>query len=345
MQHVLQMRAATTTASFSVPTTATSVSAPTLVEFIETSFNPHHIARKRPAGRAHYQAMLKHILKPETVDRLFPPGTSKTRMTSKTHMKSAGNWPYLDDVRLCDLNADHVRHLMSSAQALGYSPQTVSHIRGVINAIISHARKKHVLSGDNPVSQVDLPVMIRKKSYDLTILQAKELLKLMRYPEREITLLTITTGMNIGEICALRWKHVNLSQFAVRFNGKLIPPRSVMIAKEHNIEETERKYARATKSIALPEPLLHALTVLKRWRNVSDSNSFVLATDDGKPLCPANVRASRLKPIGETLGMPRLSWRIIRRAHDTSLTELKNQLACELVMSASSLAWDRQLSY
>jgi len=221
---------------------------------------------------------------------------------------------------------------MSSAQALGYSPQTVKHIRGVINAVISYARKKHVLSGDNPLSQVELPPMIRKKSYDLTILQAKELLNLMRYPEREITLLMITTGMNIGEICALRWKHVNLSQAAVLFNGKFIPPKSVMI------------YGRATKSIALPEPILHALTVLKRRRNVSDSNSFVLANHDGKPLCPANVRESRLKPIGETLGMYRLSWRIIRRAHDTSLTELKNQLAGELVMSAASLAWDRQLS-
>jgi len=203
----------------------------------------------------------------------------------------------------------------------------------VLNAIICLARKEHVLSGDNPVSLVELPPMVRKKSYDLTIHQAKSLLHLMRYPEREITLVAITTGMSVGEICALRWKHVNLSQYAVHCHGRLIPPTSVMIAKEQDIEKTEPKRGRTAKSITLPEPLLHALTTLKKPRNNFDPNGFVFQSRNGKALSPNKLRVLRLKPIGETLGMPWITWRIIRRAHESSLAELRTRLAGELVMT------------
>ena len=39
----------------------------------------------------------------------------------------------------------------------------------------------------------------------------KAVLERMRYPEKEMTLLAIVTGMNVAEICGLQWKHVNLS--------------------------------------------------------------------------------------------------------------------------------------
>jgi hypothetical protein len=41
--------------------------------FIETKFIPDHVEHKSFAGRTHYQAILKHILKPETVERMFTP--------------------------------------------------------------------------------------------------------------------------------------------------------------------------------------------------------------------------------------------------------------------------------
>jgi hypothetical protein len=44
-----------------------------MVLFIETKFIPDHVEHKSFAGRTHYQAILKHILKPETVERMFTP--------------------------------------------------------------------------------------------------------------------------------------------------------------------------------------------------------------------------------------------------------------------------------
>ena len=130
----------------------------TFPEFVKTRFIPEHVTSKGPAGRTHYRAILKHILKPETVDALFDAGAETTtrRLTAIT------GWPYLDDVRLCDLNPDHVRSIVSAALDIGYSVETVKHIRNVIGTIIAHATNCRCFSGDNPAFQVPLPKMIRK---------------------------------------------------------------------------------------------------------------------------------------------------------------------------------------
>jgi hypothetical protein len=54
----------------------------TVATYVESRFIPQHVMRKAPAGRIHYHAILKHILNPETVDRIFSnnmPGTKGDR--------------------------------------------------------------------------------------------------------------------------------------------------------------------------------------------------------------------------------------------------------------------------
>lgn len=300
-----------------------------LAEFIEKKFIPHHVELKSLAGRTHYQAILKHILKPETVERLFTPYAR----AAKARLKAAPDCPYLDDIRLCDLNADHVRQLTSSASAQGYSHQTVKHIRSVMSAIVSHARREHMFSGDNPISEVELPPMPHKESHNLTIVEAKTILGMMKYPEREIALITITIGLSISEICALQWKHVNLTGSTVYADGKLIPPRSILVSRQWNAMGVVEASSNRVRQVAVPEPLIQALIRLRHRHAIADPNSFVIATRDGNPVRPSSVGTLRLKPIGRELEMPWLSWQVLKRAHDALLSELRVQLSDDLVLS------------
>src|SRR5579863_1705577 len=196
-------------------------------EYVEQRFIPNHVSFKADAGRIHYQAILKHVLTPEAVERMFAPycGMSRSRL------KTLPDWPYLDHVRLCDLKADQVRHLTVSASAHGYSPQTIKHIRNVVGKVISHARKEGFFSRENPVSEIKLPVIQQRKVHKLTMAEAKAVLRVMQYPEREIALITITTGLGVSEICALRWKDVNLADTAVYCDGEVIPPRHALVKR------------------------------------------------------------------------------------------------------------------
>jgi integrase len=329
MQFVSEI-AATTDASLHFPNEA-GVDDPAmcLAKFVERKFIPNHVALKSLSGRTHYQAILKHILRPETVECLFTPYIGK----AKTRLKASPNWPYLDNVRLCDLNADHVRQLTASASAHGYSGQTVKHVRNVMSAIISHAKRERMFTGDNPISEVELPPMSRRESHNLTIVEAKMILALMEYPEREIALITIATGMSVSEICALQWKHVNLTGSTIYSEGKLIPSRSILVKKQWNASGVVDVNANRVRNVMVPEPLILALTRLKRRRRVADPNCFVIATREGNPIRPASVRMLRLRPIARKLEMPWLSWQVLKRAHEALLWELRVQLSDDLVLS------------
>ncbi len=326
MQPISELAETMNATPFSSHETIIDDSSMSLATFVESKFIPEHVEHKTLAGRTHYQAILKHLLKPETVNRMFRSGGS-----AKAKLKSVPDWPYLDDVQLCDLKPDHVRSLIWSAFARGYSSQTVKHIRNVISAIISHAQREKCFRGTNPVTLVKLPPMVRKVEHNLTIRQTKAMLELMQYPEKEIALLTITTGMNIVEICDLQWKHVNLTESSRYVDEELIPARSISVRTRWNRAGLGDVKRGRTRNVEIPEPLF---LKLRRHRSVTTPDSFVVTTHTGAPLRPANLRVSRLKPIGIELDMPWLSWQVLRRAHDALLSELRVQLTDELVLSA-----------
>jgi len=164
--------------------------------FVETKFIPEHVSYKTLAGRTHYQAILKHLLTPERVNRIF----SNARKVVNARLSSVPQWPYLDGVCLCDLKADHVRRLIAAGQAAAYSSQTVKHIKNVFFAIISHAQKEGCFSRVNPAALVKLPRIIRRSQHSLTGEQSMAMLERLPSPEKEAALFAITTGMTLGRV-------------------------------------------------------------------------------------------------------------------------------------------------
>ncbi len=301
-----------------------------LAVFLEKRFIPNHVLIKSAAGRTHYQAILKHIVKPETVQVLFAQDPGKT----KVRLKTVPGWPYLDNVRLSDLSADHARQLTSSAIARGYSAQTVKHIKNVLSTIISHAKREHLFDGDNPVAEVKLPRLVHAIPGHLTIDEAKAILRMLKHPEREIALIAMTTGMGVSEICALKWNHINLSRSMLCVEGVWIPPHGIVFRRNPSCFDEGDSSRERFKVVVVPESLIRMLERLRqRGQNIS-ANGFVLATPQGDPVEPRITRAQRLKPIGRKLRIPWLSWQVLKRAHGAFLSELSVRLVDDLVINA-----------
>jgi integrase len=279
------------------------------------------------AGRRHYQAMLKHILRPDTVDQVFNPGVAKSRL------KARPDWPYLDTIRLCELREQHVRGLISSALGQGYSAQTVKHIRNVLGVIIAHAKRECLFSDENPVTGVESPQIRRQSKQDLTIGQARAMLRIMQHPEREIALIAITTGMSIQEICGLQWKHINLGKTATDCDGEVVSAGCILLKQHWYPDGIVDLHASRMRLIEIPHPLLVTLLRLRQESRSSDLDAFVVATRSGAPIRPSSLCTMRLKLIGQQISAPWLSWHVVRRAHDAILSELRIQLSCDLVSS------------
>jgi integrase len=297
-----------------------------LAEFVERRFVAEYVAVKRSTGRAHFQAILKHILTPEAVDRAFGVNAE----TSKVRMKAIPGWPYLDSVRLCDVRAENVQLLISTALLHGYSAQTVIHIRSVLRAIFSYAQMLNCFSGRNPATQVVPPGMARKETHALTLAQLKQVLQLMRYPEREIALFAILTGMSVAEICGLQWKYLNLSDFRRLVDGEWIPAKAIAIRKQSHRGEFGLVMKNRMRILSIPDLLSSRMQTLRGRERFTAPGDFVLVSRSGAPVSQNNLAGRRLKPIGRSLGQPWLSWHVFHRTHLALKSEFGRQFHNEL---------------
>jgi integrase len=293
----------------------------TIAKFVETAFVPEHVQIKRLAGRAYYRAILKHVLPPEEVDRIFQVG----REESKAKLKAIPDWPYLSDLRIQDCGPEHVERLISAALARGYSTQTVMHIRNVVSAIFSYAKKVQHYRHDNPVKKAILPERPHRSPHLLTLSQAQEVLRAMRYPEKEMTLIAMLTSMNVAEICGLQWKHVNLTGLWSNIGGESIPPIAIAVRKRWYRGELDSVSRARVRNLPIPELLLPILIKLSGRGKWTGPDDFVLVSRVGTPINAINITARRLRTIGNELQMPWLTWHAFRRGHLALEAELGAQ--------------------
>jgi len=310
----------------------------TLALFVETKFIPEHVQYKTMAGQTHYQAILKHVITPETVSRIFDPAK-----IASTRLRTVPHWPYLDEIRLCDLQSEHVRRIVSAADCAGYSAQTVKHIKNVCFAIIAHAQREGCFCGPNPASLVKLPRLLRNSSPGLTLEQAKAILDLLRYPFREGALFALTTGMSLPEICDLRWKDVNLDEFERFVDGHTVPACTVLVKTWWNRGGLgDSRASRKNRKIEIREPLLSTLRELRSRNPNQDAEDLVLISRTGDQIIPASFRVSELKRVGRALRIPWLTWGDLRRTHPVFLAESMSQRSSSMPFSAGNICANLQ---
>jgi integrase len=298
----------------------------TFADFVESKFVPEHVTKKRSAGRAYFQGILKHVLTPERVDRAF----RADEEISRVKLRAISGWPYLDATRLCDVSPDDIQLIIAAALERGYSTQTVTHIRNVIRAIFSHAEKGLRVPMKNPANHVKMPDIVRKQAHVLNMDQLRQLVAEMRSPEREIALLAVLTEMNVAEICGLQWKYVNLSEFRCMIDGEWIPPRTIAVRKQSYRCEFGPVMGCRKRDIRIPDLLASLFRSIKNRKRFTGREDFVVVSRSGTPVNQDNVANRRLKLIGRRLDMPWLSWNVFHRTHVSLQSELGRQLYGEL---------------
>ena len=107
----------------------------------------------------------------------------------------------------------------------------------------------------NPVAHVHIATITEYEAILLTPRQARNIICRIQAFARLLTLLVVVTGLRIGEVLALRWKHVDWGQFRIRVvsnfvRGKFGEPKSA-----------------ASKKPVVLHPIVMGL--LKNWRETT----------------------------------------------------------------------------
>jgi integrase len=298
------------------------ISSMSLAEFVQRKFIPEYVQIRRSAGRAHFHAILKHVLSPADIARAFADGAEKLEIKRK----AIPGWPYMGSLLLDEIDEERIQHLTSTALENGYSTQTVTHIRNVIRAVFSHAIRACNYGGINPASQVTLPAISRKKAHTLTLAQLKQVLPVMHYPEKGIALFALLTDMSVAEICGLQWQYANVSTNGVAVEDEWVPPKTIAVRNQWYRGEFGPVMGNRKRFIPVPDLLCTILRDLKSRRPLTRPLDFVLASRSGTPVYPENIAARRLKSIGKGYEMPWLSWHVFHRTHVALRSEFGRQL-------------------
>jgi integrase len=257
----------------------------TLADFIRESFEPSYLRNMGAGGRKNYAYLLRHHV-----------------------------LPVLGQTRLSEITYDQIQQLVQGMLERGYAVQTARHVRQVITCLYKHAARSGAFTGPMPCIGIRLPALVRtRERRALTIDQAKAVLNEFKSPYREMALVSMTTSMNLAEICGLKWKCVNLSSEPLVWDGELIPPHALAV-RESFYEGTfgPPKTANRRRFVALPQVAVQALQKLKNTTRFPDPNDVVFVSRNGTPKRASNLRYAIIKPIGKRLGIPWLNWHAFR---------------------------------
>jgi integrase len=200
----------------------------------------------------------------------------------------------------------------------GLSPATVVYIHRIIKHALADAVRWELLFR-NPAAAVDPPKVERGRLLTYDMDQTAELLERLRGSRLFIAVvLGVLCGLRRGEICALRWRNVDL------VGGALSVVESAEQTKagvRYKVPKSGRGRSVALSATVVEELRAHRLRQadeLSRLDIEQSDDTFVYAREDGAALRPHSLSHGWRQAIAAT-PLPRIRLHDLRHGHATHL--------------------------
>jgi len=234
-------------------------------DFVETYWKPY-LDRKqvKPSTRLSYQSGLdRHIM------------------------------PVLGEQRLADIAPLHIEELLRQKMGGSLSPKTVRNLLVLLQGIFALAEDNDLIAR-SPVRNRHKPEVRRQEKSIWNRDQVRKILEAARPQYRALFVCVGLTGVRLGELLAIQWKHVDFENRVLRieqslWRGEVVPPK------------TEG----SVRSILFGETLARILNKHLQGSSHIGPNDFVFCKSDSKPFNPDVLRKDVLYPVLDRLGIVR----------------------------------------
>lgn len=220
-----------------------------------------------------------------------------------------------------NINESEVQTFVFEKLEQGLSQKTIKDILIVLKMILKFGAKNNWLE----YKEFDIQYPTVRENQTVEILSRTHQKKIMQHIQEHFTFrnlgvyLCLSTGMRIGEVCALAWEDIDTENGIINISKTIQRIYTI----ESGVRKTELildtpKTKNSIREVPMNRDLLRMLKPIKK---VMNPNFFVL-TNEVKPTEPRTYR-SYYKKFMQELGMPELKFHGLRHSFATRCIESK----------------------
>lgn len=141
-----------------------------------------------------------------------------TTRKGKEHFK---NWiePVIGKTPLKGVKPFAIEKIKKNVLSAGKTPRSLQYIFATIRQAWNMARRDGLVLGDSPTRNVKVPKVDNRRVRFLSHDEAETLLKALQTKDpltHDLALLSLHTGLRMGEMASLKWSHVDLDRGIIR---------------------------------------------------------------------------------------------------------------------------------
>jgi len=283
---------------------------------------PINEGKYRPEATMTFGQFLNECWGPAVVPHLKPTSFRYYGKQIQRHLL-----PTFGGVRIRDITRAEVQRFLGQNRKQGLSGSSVPRIRTALRKVLQAAVDWNYLD-QNPARAIRLGdrTPVQERAYLLPD-QLSALLNSLSEPCRTLIVITVLTGLRIGELLALRWKHIDFMHSAIHVRETVY---------EGRFGSPKTKSSR--RDVPMSQPVREAFQAQQSVLSGTDGDSLIFTCRNGTPLNPKNLLRRALQPACRELGLPVIGWHSFRHTHATLLGEVGESLrTAQAILGQSDL--------
>jgi len=271
---------------------------------------PINEGKYRPEATITFGQFVKECWEPAVVPHLKPSSVRYYGLQIRCHLlPTFGSWP------IKDITKAEVQRFLGQKRKQGFSGSSVHGMRTALAKVLQAAVDWNYLE-QNSARGIRLGdrAPVQERAYLLPE-QLSPLLNSLPEPCRTLVVIAALTGLRIGELLALRWKHIDLIHDVIHVRETVY---------EGHFGSPKTKSSR--RDVPMSQPVREAFLAQRSVLTGADAENLIFASRNGTPLNPKNLLRRVLHPTCRKLGLPVVSWHGFRHTHATLLGEVGESL-------------------
>ena len=189
--------------------------------------------------------------------------------------------PEIGRIPVSALNANTIQKWVNGLDSQGMSPKTIRNAYNIVHAALKKAKVIGMIPSD-PCEGVELPKLERYEAHVYDTETIRRAIETARGTDMFLPVVLLTNvGLRRGELCALKWEHID-------FEGQVIRVRENTVLANGEIITKKPKTASGIRNIPVGKEVMEALREAKQRYFENRATLGAGFRDDGYVFCKAN---------------------------------------------------------